>query len=64
MGRNFIPVSTEDIADYINGEHSQKDMLRAKEYRAKTTNVYDRLAYQKEYEEYMREWTDYNCAEV
>lgn len=59
MGKNFVVVDTEDIVDYINGEYSQSDMFKRKEYRIKTTNAHNKRTYNREYEEYMAEWSDY-----
>ncbi len=60
----YISIDSEDILDYINGECNQNEMFRRKKYRIKTTNAYNKEIYKKEYEDYMKEWTDYDYSET
>lgn len=60
MRKIYLPVDAEDIVDYINGECSQNDMFRKKKCRIKTTNAHNEEVYKHEYEDYMREWSDYD----
>lgn len=55
-----VSIDSENILDYINGECSQNDMFRRKKYRIKTTNAHNEEVYKHEYEDYMREWSDYD----
>lgn len=65
MGRiKYISIDSEVISDYINGECSQNNMFRRKKYCVKTTNAHNKEIYKKEYEDYMREWTDYDYSET